>query len=90
MNCPSQRTEKLSTGTGAPGPPSPQSLLIVVSQRVSRGLPARAMPEKYRASNWPAEQEAGESEYVAVYVVAVAGAVMLWVWAPPSDQEANA
>ena len=25
--------------------------------------------------------------YRAVYVVAVAGAVMLWVWAPPSDQE---
>ena len=25
----------------------------------------------------------------AVYVVAVAGATIVWVWAPPSDQEAK-
>ena len=29
-------------------------------------------------------------EKTAVYDVAPAGAVMLWVWAPPSDQDANA
>ena len=27
--------------------------------------------------------------YLAVYVVAVAGAMMLWAWAPPSDQDVN-
>ena len=39
-----QRTEKLSTGTGVPGPPSAPGVVDSVSHRTSSGAPASGCP----------------------------------------------
>jgi len=49
VNRPVHRTEKLSVATPLPGPPFPQSLLIVGSQRVKTGAPDSVRLLKYSA-----------------------------------------
>ena len=51
-----QRTEKSFAGRPGAGMPSPQSLSMPVSQRVSAGSPASVGLSKYSAAYWPAGQ----------------------------------
>ena len=53
---PLQRVEKLSLATPLPGPPEPQSWLMLASQVVKVGLPLRPMLLKYSARNCPDAQ----------------------------------